>query len=343
MELGEWVKNFNAPKDFLISGPNYESVRITLPDGRCYGRVIPRLQFDNMLLHQATKAGVLVKQETFPVEFERPGSDQVCVTVKHGKTNKEVKLTSRMVIAADGAHGSFTKKLGLIKGLPDLVAIRAYFEDVDCLENRMEFHYDPAIMPGYAWIFPMGDGKANVGLGTYTSRSKQRKVDLKQAFAQFLEQNPYARKKLGKARMISQIKGFPIRTEMNKSIPFADNVLVAGEAAGVVDPITGDGISEALETGELAAQHAFQALERNKFSKGDLAPYGKSLKQKYGFKHRSAHLLRHVLGHNAIMNRVIRRAQHDDGFALTLCYIILGLKPPYVALRPDNVGRAMLG
>ncbi|MEM7034365.1 MAG: geranylgeranyl reductase family protein [Chloroflexota bacterium] len=342
MGLGDWVCNFNAPDTLLLSSPNYDSVKIRPPDENfCYGRVVPRLTLDYELLKRAVEAGASLYEETSPVEFERLSSEWVSVTVKHLKKNVSTKHTStkfkgHLVICADGVHGSFTKKLGLIKGLPDLVAVRAYFEDVGTVHNVLEIHLDDTVTPGYAWIFPSNDGRANVGLGTFASRTKREKINLRAALDQFLQNNPHARSRLKPDRQIGKTVGFPIRTRMQDSVPVADNILVVGEAAGVVDPITGDGISEALETGEFAAHQALMSLAQADFSEKALIPYKKWLQKHYGTKHSSALMMRNLLGYNRLVNRLVQRAQTDATFALNLAYMMIGFKPTYHMLNPRS-------
>ncbi|MEM7134464.1 MAG: NAD(P)/FAD-dependent oxidoreductase [Chloroflexota bacterium] len=343
MGLDEWVDQYKAPDTILVSSPDHSAVEVTLPQIVDRTRIIPHLELDNRLLAQAQDAGAELLEETIPIALNGLGTKTVTLLFRSKQTDQPFKLNSKIIVAADGANGSFTEQLGLIKDKPDLVSVRAYFEDVDTSDNLMSFHYDPGIMQGYGWIFPLNDNQVNVGLGTYAARTKQQKNNLQNTLQKFLFSNPHTKKRLGNGRMIGKVVGFPIRSSMGKSVPYADNIMVVGEAAGMVDPATGDGIGEAIESGEAAAQEALRALEANNFSASQFAPYGNLLRKKYRIKHQTAAVMRNIVTYQAFLNRAIRRAQVDQRFALELCRTVLGHQPYTAMLSPRNLGSLILG
>lgn len=346
MNLGEWLvqNSFNAPGEILFSSPNGEAIHI-LPDDRerCYGRVIPRLQLDEAILKQAVKAGAILREEVKLTGLTRLAADQLQLSGERKNSQTPLHLRSKMLITADGAHASFTRQLGLVKGQPDLVAIRAYFENVEGPESLLEIHYDRQVMPGYAWIFPLKNGGANVGLGTHVSRSRQHNYDLKENLRQFIKNNPYARERLSHAQMVGPLRGHPLRSQMKTVTPVADNILVTGEAAGLVNPLNGEGIGTAIISGELAAQQAVAALAGGNFSQAYLSPYTKALQQQIGRNHFFAGILRQLLAVPGLMNRAVRRAQHDHDFAQTLFSVIVEVKPPGALLTPGFMLKLLIG
>ena len=212
MGLARWVaeNNFNAPSELLFSAPNGQALHFAPADiGSCYGRVIPRLELDNALAGQAVKAGADLLEGVNLTGLARPAPDIICLSGAHRHNGPQVdfQLASKLLITADGAHASFTRQLGLVKSEPDLVAVRAYYENVAGADSLLEMHYDATLAPGYAWIFPLSGGRANVGLGTFVRRSRQRGINLKQTLAEFINQNPYAHARLSQARMVSPFKG----------------------------------------------------------------------------------------------------------------------------------------
>lgn len=346
MGLQSWLEanSFNAPGEILFSAPNGQAVHI-VPDDRqrCYGRVIPRLTLDDAILQQALKAGAVLMEGVKLTGLTRLSPAEVQLSGQPNGQSAPLQLNSRLLITADGAHASFTRQLGLVKGMPDLVAIRAYFENVAGRESLLEIHYDQTLMPGYAWIFPMTQGQANVGLGTYVKRSRQRDVDLKESLRQFMQTNPYARERLGRASMLGPLRGHPLRSQMSSVTPVADNILVTGEAAGLVNPLNGEGIGTAIISGELAARQAQAALESGDFSASALRPYAKTLRQTIGRNHTIANILRHLLSVPGVLNRAVRRAQHDHDFAQTLFSVIVEVKPPGAILSPGFMVKLLLG
>jgi flavin-dependent dehydrogenase len=181
-----------------------------------------------------------------------------------------------------------------------------------------------------------------VGIGAYSAAAQRRGLNLHEELQRFLARNPHACARLRRARPISPVKGYPLRTDADRVTPFADGVLVAGEAAGLVNPLTGEGIGPSLECGEMVAAHARRALEGGDFSVAGLAAYGRAFHRKFDGVHRSARLLRRLLSHRWLVNRVVRRAGRDRDFALRLGYVVAGLASPATALRPVMLAR-MLG
>jgi flavin-dependent dehydrogenase len=159
----------------------------------------------------------------------------------------------------------------------------------------------------------------------------------------FIKNNPYANQRLGQARMISPLKGYPLRSRMSSVIPVDDNILVVGEAAGLVNPLNGEGIGTAMLSGELAAQHAQTALDNGDFSKLQLNGYAQALHQNIGRNHFFAKILQKVIGRPGVMNRTVQRARHDRHFAQRLFEVIVEVKPPSVTFSPGFIARLIAG
>ena len=129
--------------------------------------------------------------------------------------------------------------------------MRQYFADVN--DPRLWVLFERDLLPGYAWVFPLPGGGANVGYGVLRADRRSGK-DLKQLWPALLER-PVLRDILGAdARATEPVRAWPIPTRYDPTRLAHGRVLFAGDAAGVVDPMTGEGIAQALETGTLAAE-----------------------------------------------------------------------------------------
>jgi geranylgeranyl reductase family protein len=341
MGLGDWLKRFPEPEVMLLSSPNGEAVRIRpeRPEGFSYGRVIPRLRLDEAVVERAVVAGARLLDGTKVTSLEqRKGG----LHLRGERNGQIVHLDARLAIAADGGQASFTRRLGLIRRPPDLVAVRAYFEGDVGPETRPEFHVERIIMPGYSWIFPMGGGLANVGTGALVSTVKEGSLSLAKVMRQFVANNPYARERLQSAEMISPVQGHPLRTDLRGTRPYGQGVLVAGEAAGLVNPLSGEGIAYALESGEMAATHARRALESGDLSEATLSGYGRALHRRYGAEHQAARFLRIFFKYPWLLNRLVRRMQQDPDFALTFGLVLIGIESPRTVLSPRFLSRLFL-
>jgi geranylgeranyl reductase family protein len=341
MGLSDWLRGFPEPEVMLFSSPNGEAVRIRpeRPEGFSYGRVIPRLRLDETVVERAVVAGARLLDGTKLMDLEQQKGGLYLTGERDGQI---VHLDARLAIAADGGQASFTRRLGLIRRPPDLVAVRAYFEGDAGPETRPEIHVEQVIMPGYNWIFPMGEGRANVGTGTLVSTVKRGSFSLAKVMRQFVANNPYASERLRLAEMISPVQGHPLRTDLRGTRPYGQGVLVAGEAAGLVNPLSGEGIAYALESGEMAATHAKRALESGDFSKTALSAYGRALHRRYGADHQAARFLRIFFKHPWLLNRLVRRMQQDSDFALTFGLVVIGVESPRTVLSPLFLCRLLL-
>jgi geranylgeranyl reductase family protein len=347
MGLADWLEGhgFNAPQELLLSAPNGQAVRFKPNDqpGICYGRVIPRLQLDEAVMRRAVEAGAALLEGVKLNGVNRPNAGHIQLLGTLNGRQSPVNLQSRMLITADGVHASFTRQLGLVKGEPDLVALRAYYENVEGGDGLLEFHYDAALTPGYAWIFPMTGGRANVGLGTIVARSRARDVNLRERLDAFIQSNRYAAARLGRATLVGPVRGYPLRSRMTSVTPIDDNVLVAGEAAGLVNPLNGEGIGTAMFSGELAAKHAQAALAAGVFTRAQLRGYATDLEKNIGRNHAIFRFLQKLVGWPWVMNRIVQRAGHDREFAQILFEVIVELKPPRQLLSAGFTARWLAG
>ena len=105
---------------------------------------------------------------------------------------------------------------------------------------QIEIHWERAVLPGYGWIFALGSGWVNVGIGCRTQDLGRLPTTLRGMLGVFVENNPHARERLKHATRVGPIVGHPLRANAGSVTPLADHVLVAGEAAGLVNPLTGD-------------------------------------------------------------------------------------------------------
>ncbi|MBU0492199.1 MAG: geranylgeranyl reductase family protein [Chloroflexi bacterium] len=341
MGLGNWVPagRFVEPRVILICAPNgqFATTRPAMQDGSSCGYTIPRRVLDEAVFQQAVSAGVRPLEGTRVIG--RTGQEDGYHRLAAKQNGRDLALAARLIIAADGAAGGFTRSLGLLRRKPEMVACRAYYEDVAGDPDRLDIYYDRTVMPGYVWVFPESDGRANVGLGTYIQRVKQDSIDLAAALERFIAGNPLIRERLGAARRVTPIQGYPLRARIDSTMPVSDGVLVAGEAAGLVSPLTGEGIGPALESGELAARHALLALEIGDVSALALAPYARELERRWAGEHRTARVIRAFLRHQVVVNRVVRQMQRNPAFALQVGYAIIGARPVNTVLTPRGVAR----
>ena len=274
--------------DTVLVSPSGREVEVVLPPDGAYAGVAPRAELDAALVEHARSRGVEVR-EGVGVTALREQNDRVTVTLADG-----TEVMARWVIAADGHYSPVRRMLGddhPARELGTWHAFRQYFTGVD--DPRLWVLFEEDFLPGYAWIFPVGDGRANVGFGVLRNRAGHA-PNGKALAAQWrgLVDRPTLRRALGpNAEPEGTVRAWPIPAAYDRTRLAHGRVLFAGDAANVVDPMTGEGIAQALESGALAAR----ALAASDDTEAVAARYRADVDRAIGTDLRFAALLQHVL------------------------------------------------
>ena len=254
-----------------------------------YGLVRTRLDFDEILARHAEKAGARLLEKTNvtgPVIDERTGRI-AGVTAK--RDGVEVEYRAPLVLACDGNSTRLSIAMGLRRreDRPMGVAYRQYFEsprhDDDWLESWLELWDGEKLLPGYGWIFGVGDGTSNVGVGILNASASFKNVDYRHLLRRWLDAmpeewqftEPYARGK---------VRGAALPMGLNRTPAYSRGMLLVGDAGGLVNPFNGEGIAYAMESANIAAEIVTQALARPTLGAREraLEAYPSVLKEKYG-------------------------------------------------------------
>ncbi|RAJ39671.1 geranylgeranyl reductase family protein [Kitasatospora sp. SolWspMP-SS2h] len=284
-----------------------------------YGLVRKRADFDELLARQAQKAGARLYENcnvSGPVQ-DRTGRI-TGVTAKIGPDKREVEFHAPLVVAADGNSTRLSLAMGLhrIESRPMGVAYRTYFtsprHDDDYLESWLEL-WDTRggqkkLLPGYGWIFGMGDGTSNVGLGILNSSPafgdlNWREV-LKSWCAGMPEEWGYTPE-----NMTEPIRGAALPMAFNRQPHYTRGLLLVGDAGGLVNPFNGEGIAYAMESGQLAAGVIVQAMARitPEGRERALARYPQVLKDTYGGYYTLGRAFVKLIGNDRVMRIAAER------------------------------------
>ncbi len=303
-----------------------------------YGLVRTRLDFDEILARHAQKMGArLYEQTAVTGPVLDPAGRLVGVTAKpvdeHGrKTGEEITYRAPIVIAADGNSTRLSLSMGLQKrdNRPIGVAVRTYYtsprHDDDWLESWLELWEgapgDSALLPGYGWIFGVGDGTVNVGLGILNTSSAFQNVDYKALLKRWLDHTP---EEWGfrDHNMTSPVRGAALPMGFNRKPHYSNGMLLVGDAGGMVNPFNGEGIAYAMESGEMAAEVITQALSRTTPAAHEraLQGYVTALDQRYGGYYTLGRVFVKAIGHPQVMRLATQHGLHHPTlmrFALKL-------------------------
>lgn len=337
MGLDGWLetRSFHAPTGVRIGAPNGELAVLEISSHSeqtfRFGRIIPRRELDATLLNVATAAGAQfvagARATGMSVDNERAN----VYVVANGKTQT---LRCQIVIAADGTKGSFSHSVGLQKGPLVGVAVRAYLAGDDHCENFFDVFYEADIVPGYGWVFPVGHGICNVGIGMIAMQANGN--SLKSRLQEFISTNPYVLDRLPNHKVVEGPHGASLCWSFRPKRTYRDRLLTVGDVVGLINPLTGSGISKALISGEIAAQCAYDALASGDCSADGLAIYGGKLWARFGKRHVQLKIVQRLFRHRRILNRLVYLLNHEAS-ANQVASNILRSKMDYVALLKPSV------
>jgi menaquinone-9 beta-reductase len=256
-----------------------------------YGLVRTRLDLDETLARRAQQAGARLLEGvtvTGPVLDERTGRI-TGVVAKAADGGEDRSYRARVVAAADGNSSRLSVALGLRKrdDRPLGVAVRTYYKtprhDDDYLESWLDLWDGDRLLPGYGWIFGMGDGTSNVGLGLLNTSAAFGHTDYHALLRKWLEGMP-AEWGYTEENRTQPIRGAALPMGFNRTPHYHQGLLLVGDAGGMVNPFNGEGIAYAMESGEILARTIVQALARSRPAETErvLAGYPHALSQAYG-------------------------------------------------------------
>ncbi len=272
------------------------------PSFPSYGYVITRHDLDALVNERAVKAGATVFQGTEALEpildaaAVRPAGAGLpsCVgaVVKDKASGETRELRARYVVVADGANSRFGRALGTSRdrAQPMGMALRGYYTSPGHDRPFIESHLDirdgeGSVVPGYGWIFPLGDGRVNVGVGLLSTDRRWKGVNTATLMDHFVGWAP-KEWELSPATSLGPATGGKLPMGLSVGPRLGATTLVVGDAAGTINPFNGEGISYGYETGRLAAASLGEALSGDGFAA--LERYEDRLEEAYGLYYRVA-------------------------------------------------------
>ena len=303
-----------------------------------YGYVVRRRDLDEMVAEQAVKAGATLRSGT---EAVAPLVEDGLVrgAVLHDKdddTHTEVR--ARYLVVADGSNSRFGRALGAARdrSYPMGMAVRGYFESPRHDDPWIESHLDISDkdgnhLPGYGWIFPVGDGTVNVGVGLLSTFAGWKHVNTSHLMDAFCETAP-AYWGISPETSCGPPTGGKLPTGLSVAPKVGPTWLTVGDAAGSVNPFNGEGISVAYETGRIAAEIVDEALRT-----GDglaLTRYEERLAEEYDLYFKVARAFVRAIGNPAVMRELTRIGFQSRTLMEWVLRIMANL------LRPDELGPA---
>jgi geranylgeranyl reductase family protein len=294
-----------------IFSPNHNHIDIPFiyKDIKSCGYISPRIDFDNLLFEHIQQYSNISIYENCLVTDVKIAENGAVLGTSQGI------FTGKIVIGADGAHSIISKLSGDMKVEKEhySAGLRVYYEGVSGLhkENFIELHFFKDILPGYLWIFPLAGNKANVGIGMLSSTVSEKKVNLKQTLQNLLKTHPHLTERFKNAKPLETIKGYGLPLGSKKRNLSGERFLLAGDAAALIDPFSGEGIANAIRSGRVAAEHVIKCFDQNNFSAAFNRAYDKEIYRKMWKEFKISRTLQNLVRYPILFNFVINKARQS--------------------------------
>ncbi|PPA58586.1 geranylgeranyl reductase family protein [Micromonospora chalcea] len=318
-----------------------------------YGLVRTRLDFDDLLAQRAVAAGAKLRTSVNVLGPVLGADDRVIgVQVEVGPDKEPATFHAPLVVAADGVSGRFPLALGLAKreDRPIGVAVRRYYRspakhDDDYLESWLELRAkgSDALLPGYGWIFGLGDGRVNVGLGVLNSSSAFGKTNYRKLLTDWLANTPEEWGMTDESNAEGPTLGAALPMGFNRVPHYTRGVLLVGDSGGMVNPFNGEGIAYAMESGEMAAEVMVQALARPAGAEREraLMAYPQELKARFGGYYRLGGVFVKLIGRPEIMRMATKHGMPHPMLMRFVLKLLANLTDPRGGDAMDRVINAM--
>jgi geranylgeranyl reductase family protein len=296
--------------------PNLQSIKLPFKkdfkeNKTTPGFVAKRIDFDNFLITEIKKQPLITLIEETDISNFELINNKWHLKSKDGNFN----CTADLIIAANGAHSQFSKKIGKIEVEHQhyCAGLRAYYKGIEGLSeyNFIELHFLKEFLPGYFWIFPLPDGTANVGVGMRSDHVSSRKINLKNEMLSIIQTNPILKERFKNAELIDEIKGYGLPLGSKKRKISGERFMLVGDAASLIDPFTGEGVGNAMLSGKLAAEQAAKCISKNNFSGDEMKNYDKQINQLLGDELQLSYRLQKLVNNQWLFNWIVRKANNS--------------------------------
>jgi menaquinone-9 beta-reductase len=322
-------------KELLLRWPKH-------PDFPEHGYVVTRADLDYLVAGRAEKAGATLWQGAEAVEPLGPdagaGGPALGAVVLDRDGGGRSEVHARYTVVADGANSRFGRALGASrdKSLPLGMAIRGYYESPRHADSFIESHLDirdssGEVIPGYGWIFPLGDGRVNVGVGILSTFDRWKQVNTTKLMNAFVEGAP-ASWCLSPESSLGAATGGRLPMGLSVGPRVGPDYVMTGDAGGSINPFNGEGIAYGYETGRLAAATLGEAIVA-----GDprlLANYEARLEEMYGLYFKIGSAFMKLMGRGDLMRLVVNTGMYSRSLMEWILRIMSNL------VREDELGPA---
>lgn len=334
--LAQWFQvsvEKTASHGIRFFSPNNQCLDISVNDARSSSFIAKRIDFDNFYFEQVRQRPDIHVYTECKVEEIEALENEILVTTVNGK------IKTKVVVGADGANSIVSRKLTshTVEKNHHCAGLRQYFENVSGFHqhNFIELHFYEGILPGYFWIFPLPNNQANVGLAMLSSEVIKQKVNLKEKLTDIIQHHPAVSPRFKNAKPLESIKGFGLPLGSKKRTCSGHRFLLLGDAAGLIDPFSGEGIGNAIRSGRIAAAHLISVFEQNRFDAKFNTLYDKEIYDKMWKELRISRSMQHLLTYPKLINFVFNKAIKNQSVRSLLTSMLYDVDIKRELLKPS--------
>ena len=316
-EFAAMTDKFLPCSGILFSAPNGKTLEVPFRTNLSElkypaGYTSKRFSFDDFLFKKIDKkfAHIIEGAEIKTIARADGG-----IEINYFSDGENKPLRCKLLIGAEGDRSITARSLAHyhVNQKHYSAAVRAYFRNVKGMHRQhfIELHFINKILPGYFWIFPLPGGEANVGVGIPSLRVSQKKINLKNEMLRIIREHPVFKERFSGAEMIGEIKGWGLPLGSVRRKISGDNFLIAGDAASLIDPFTGEGIGNAMMSGMKAAQQAKRCLDENRFDKNFLKKYDEDVYRACGSELKLSTRIQKLSRYSWLINLFFNKANRN--------------------------------
>ncbi len=277
------------------------------------GYVVPRLEFDHFLAQKLDSDYTTALWNSRVTGLTKTELGEIQLEIGNGASTR--RITTRLLIDASGERAVVREKLlrQPFSRQHFSAGLRSYYDGIRGLHKQgfIELFFLSEAQPGYFWIFPQAEGRANVGLGILSSTVARKKINLRRLFFDLIAHHPELKTRFAAARPLTDPTGWGLPLGSEKGPRSGDHFLLCGDAGALIDPFTGEGIGNALLSGRLASTQAAKALQANNFSASFLAGYDSELNARLRDELRISYSLQRLAARPWLFNFVLRKVSRS--------------------------------
>ena len=344
------LRDLGMEREMLAAGAHrLEAMRVYSPGGRSFladfaqakpgvtAMGLTRYRMDALLLDRARAAGVDVREQAhvrdlIQVDGRVQGVEATIVGIWES-------IRAAVVVGADGHHSVVSRSLGLDHSMrwPQRTGLVAHYRGIQGLDRNGEMH---VTTHGYVGLAPLEDGLMNVAVVSDSTAVVQREDTIERYFRETLDAIPVVAGRFQRAERVGPIRGVgPLARRVRKVS--GDGYLLVGDAAGFLDPFTGDGMFDAMRGGQLAGPVLSAALRAGTVDAASLRPYVRARRREFWAKRQVRWIVQGFVHAPPLMNYVTDRLDEREDLGETLSGVLGNVLPARLALSPLFLARLL--